>query len=238
MKSKMKKSPPWQVWTQLKKLKSPAEKIGFTTLGILLALWINNLDEQRKKRVIEQKTLHEIKVGLLQDRKDLLETINGYNYRVYTIATLLDYLGRTQIPRDSLARRVTDLVGYSFLLANTAAYETLKSRGLETITNDSLRLGITKLYDVEYEAILTSESHLNEVYNGMLLPYLVHHLPLGSTELTPAEVQKILQDRPFQQMLWQVRMLNQSTLDHYKVALRALENQLAQIETELNRGRF
>jgi hypothetical protein len=72
----------------------------------------------------------------------------------------------------------------------------------------------------------------------MLLPYLVHHLPLGSTELTPAEVQKILQDRPFQQMLWQVRMLNQSTLDHYKVALRALENQLAQIETELNSGRF
>ncbi|MBL7808262.1 MAG: hypothetical protein JNN28_10620 [Saprospiraceae bacterium] len=222
----------------LKKLRSPAEKISFTTLSILLALWINNLDENRKKREIEQKTLLEIKAGLMQDRKDLKETIQGYDYRVYNAVTLLQYLGQTQIPRDSLANRISELIGYSFLLANTAAYETLKSRGLETITNDSLRLGITTLYDVEYEAIQTSEMHLSEVYNNMLLPYLVHNMPLGASEVSFSELQKILQNRPFQQMIWQIRFLNEATMERYTSALQVLETQLAQIEKELNSGRF
>lgn len=238
MKSKNKKTNRWQISPLLQKLKSPAEKIGFTTLGILLALWINNLDENRKKREIEQKTLLEIKAGLQQDRKDLKETIQGYDYRVYNAATLLQYLGQTQIPRDSLASRISELIGYSFLLANTAAYETLKSRGLETITNDTLRLGITTLYDVEYEAIQTSEMHLSEVYNNMLLPYLMQNMRLGANEVSPAELQKILQDRPFQQIVWQVRFLNEATMDRYTSALKVLETQLAQIEKELNSGRF
>lgn len=238
MKSKNKKTNKWQISPLLQKLKSPAEKIGFTTLGILLALWINNLDENRKKREIEQKTLLEIKAGLQQDRKDLKETIQGYDYRVYNAATLLQYLSQTQIPRDSLASRISELIGYSFLLANTAAYETLKSRGLETITNDTLRLGITTLYDVEYEAIQTSEMHLSEVYNNMLLPYLMQNMRLGANEVSPAELQKILQDRPFQQIVWQVRFLNEATMDRYTSALKVLETQLAQIEKELNSGRF
>ncbi|HLP95760.1 MAG TPA: hypothetical protein VK168_17070 [Saprospiraceae bacterium] len=238
MKSKSKKTTQWQIVPLLKKLRSPAEKIGFTTLGILLALWINNLDEKRKKREIEQKTLLEIKAGLMQDRKDLQETIQGYDYRVYNTTALFQYLSQTQIPRDSLAYRITNLVGYSFLLANTAAYETLKSRGLETITNDSLRLGITTLYDVEYEAIQTSEMHLSEVYNNMLLPYLVQNMPLGVSEVSPVELQKILKDRPFQQMLWQIRSLNESTMGRYTSALQGLETQLSQIEKELNSGRF
>ncbi|MDX1910791.1 MAG: hypothetical protein SFV22_04860, partial [Saprospiraceae bacterium] len=112
----------------LKKIVPAAEKIGFTTLGILLALWINNWDESRKKREIEKETLLEIKAGLEQDRLDLKETIFGYESRVENVTRLFNYLERPTPPPDSLATAMSQLIGFSFLLANTAAYETLKSR--------------------------------------------------------------------------------------------------------------
>ncbi|HAD11790.1 MAG TPA: hypothetical protein DCF33_05055 [Saprospirales bacterium] len=42
----------------------------------------------------------------------------------------------------------------------------------------------------------------------------------------------------FQQMLWQVRFLNESYMRRYTSTLQMLDPQLSQIETELNSGRF
>ncbi len=238
MKNKNAKTPDWVRAFSFKKILPGIEKIGFTTLGILLALWVNNCDEGRKKHEIEQKTLLEIQAGLEQDRRDLQETIGGYDYRVWNIETIFDLLGRDSLPQDSLTMRVNDLIGYSFLLANTAAYETLKSRGLETVTNDSLRLAITTLYDVDYEAIQTAEKHLNETHNHLLLPYLISHIKLGVNRFSAEEVRKIKADQPFQQILWQIKFLNQATLDRYQNTLKSLEKLLRDIDRELNNGRF
>ncbi len=238
MKNKNAKTPDWVRAFSFKKILPGIEKIGFTTLGILLALWVNNCDEGRKKQEIEQKTLLEIQAGLEQDRRDLQETIGGYDFRVWNIETIFDLLGRDSLPQDSLTMRVNDLIGYSFLLANTAAYETLKSRGLETVTNDSLRLAITTLYDVDYEAIQTAEKHLNETHNHLLLPYLISHIKLGVNRFSTEEVRKIKADQPFQQILWQIKFLNQATLDRYQNTLKSLEKLLRDIDRELNNGRF
>lgn len=214
------------------------EKVGFTTLGILLALWINNWDESRKKREIEKETLLEIKAGLEQDRRDLKETIFGYESRVENVSRLFDYLGRSSPPPDSLATSVSQLVGFSFLLANTAAYETLKSRGLETIVNDSIRLGISTLYDVDYEAILMSEKHLAELYNNLLMPRLLTQMQLGVASYSTREIKRLRSDRPFLQILWQSRQFNQLVQANYEHACQSLEILLHKIEMELNSGRF
>lgn len=229
------------VW--LRTLQFPAilpavEKIGYTTLGILLALWINNCDEGRKSREIEQKTLLELRAGLEQDRFDLEETIGGYQFRVDNIQSIFSFLNRRSIPADSFATAINSLNGYSYLLSNTAAYETLKSRGLETITNDSLRLAIATLYDVDYESIVTSEKHLDELFNNLLLPYIMTNLRLGQEKLSPAEIENIRKDRPFQQILWQSKAMNFNTLERYKKAQTALQKLLIGIETELNSDRF
>lgn len=215
-----------------------AEKIGYTTLGILLALWVNNCDEGRKKLEIEQKTMKELYAGMEQDRKDVEESITGYEYRLWNIDAIFDFLGRDTIPLDSLSRRVNDLIGFSYLLANTAAYETLKSRGLETITTDSLRLGIATLYDVDYEAIQTTEKYLNDLNNQLLIPHIVSNLRLGADQFTPQEVIKIKEDRYLQQVIWQLKFFNQAALVRYQHSHKNLKNLMREIEMELNSGRF
>jgi hypothetical protein len=215
-----------------------AEKIGYTTLGILLALWVNNCDEGRKKLEIEQKTMKELYAGMEQDRKDVEESIAGYEYRLWNINTIFDFLGRDTIPQDSLSQRINDLIGFSYLLANTAAYETLKSRGLETITTDSLRLGIATLYDVDYEAIQTTEKYLNDLNNTLLIPHIVSNLRLGADQFTPEEITKIKADRYFQQVIWQLKFFNQAALVRYQHSLKNLKSLMREIEMELNSGRF
>jgi hypothetical protein len=238
MKSKVRKTPSWRTAISLKKIMPALGKIGFTTLGILLALWVNNCNDDHKKRNTERETLLEIRAGLEQDRADVAETIRGYQFRVHNIETIFDYLRRDSPPADSLAACISNLTGYSFLLANTAAYETLKSRGLETVSNDSLRLGISTLYDVDYEAIQTSEKNLSELYYSLLLPHLVHHQTLGADKLTAAEMAEIKADRPFKQILWQVKFINQETLARYFEANKSLETLLSEIERELKSRRF
>jgi len=215
-----------------------AEKIGYTSLGILLALWVNKCDERWKNLEIEQKTLLEIRAGLEQDRSDLQETQEGYQFRVENVGSIFTFLGRDTVPADSLSTAISRLNGYSFLLTNTAAYETLKSRGLEIIQNDSLRLEIATLYDVHYESIQTAERYLDDYFNGLFLPYLITHLRLGVDRLSPVEIEKIQQDRPFLQMLWQSRQMNQNARIGYQNALIALDKLLREIEVELNSGRF
>lgn len=238
MKFKPFKLPLWLRSFRPKTILPAAEKIGFTTIGILLAFWVNNCDESRKKLEIEQKTLKEIRAGLEQDRLDLKETIEGYGFRVTNVEDIFAYLSRDTVPGDSLSTAISSLNGYSFLLANTAAYETLKSRGLEIITNDSLRLGISTLYDVHYESIQLTEKHLDVLYERQLMPYLIMNYRLGGNQFTDEEIEKIQKDRPFQQLLWQAMTNNAYARDRYIIALKELQALLSKIEIELNSGRF
>ncbi|MBK6993599.1 MAG: hypothetical protein IPH31_01240 [Lewinellaceae bacterium] len=55
MKNKNAKTPDWVRAFSFKKILPGIEKIGFTTLGILLALWVNNYDEGRKNMKSNKK---------------------------------------------------------------------------------------------------------------------------------------------------------------------------------------
>ncbi len=220
----------------LKKSIDPATKIGYTTIGILIAFWINNWDDSRKKQEIEHKTLMEIRSGLLQDKKDLLETIEGYQYRVIQMRYFFELLGRKTIPPDSMATCVSSLNGFSFQLANTAAYETLKSRGLETITNDSLRLMITTLYELDYQMIVQNEHYLSQFQNTIFMPHLMNEVHLGAKTLTATEIKKLKADRPFHRKVWEVKRQNEFIQEHYIRALQKVESLMTEINKEIKIG--
>lgn len=56
-------------------------------------------------------------------------------------------------------------------LSNISAYESLKSRGLEIVTNDSLRLKITKLYEFDYYNTIDFETKDDHAFQyHILLP--------------------------------------------------------------------
>jgi hypothetical protein len=173
-----------------------AEKIIFTTIGLLLALWINNWSDDKKNKEIEVKTLRELDAALAHDLKDVEETEGGYQWRHLSCEIVLRHLDNVDVYPDSLGLYFNTVFGYSFLLSNTSAYESWKSRGLETITNDSLRLALLDLYDVKYEALIYAESRQNAYNDNTLRHYMVQEFALGRFT-HPFDYARVRADRVF-----------------------------------------
>ena len=72
-------------------------------------------------------------------------------------------MANKKVNSDSLMTYYSDLTRDFISIQNTAGYETLKSRGLELIKNDSLRLQIITLYEYNYNILRKLEEEYSEM---------------------------------------------------------------------------
>ncbi len=168
--------------------KSAAEKIGFTVVGILIALWINRCDENWKKSTLEEKSLRELHAALAVDLVDIQSATQGDTANIWHVQKALQFMRGEPVDWDSLPHYFKHSFFYSFLLSNTSAYETLKSRGLDLISNDSLRVAIAHLYDVSYEFQTKVDDINNTLYNNHISPLRVKYFAKDPFSKLPYEL--------------------------------------------------
>jgi hypothetical protein len=141
-------------------------------IGILLALQVNNWNEERKINILESKLLKQVSVALEDD----IEYFNMLNARMdqsqssAAVITKL-YQNDIKVDNDSLISLADDLVlGYLFVY-NAGPYEAIKSTGLDIINNDEIREKLTHLYDFRLKRV---DLALNE-YNNAGSIYSTYH---------------------------------------------------------------
>ena len=126
-------------------------EIILVVIGILIALSINNWNENRKESNLELEILsglyndianNKIKIDKMISRDSIIITGNQH------ILSLLKDNNSTF--NDSLQFSFGNINRYDVFFPQQMAYETLKSKGLHSIKNDSLRTQIIKLYDETY----------------------------------------------------------------------------------------
>ncbi len=134
-----------------KYLKYAIGEIFLVVIGILIALQINNWNEGRKESNLELETLsglyndianNKIKIASMISRDSIIITGNQH------ILSLLQDVNSSF--NDSLQFSFGNINRYDVFFPQQMAYETLKSKGLHTIKNDSLRAQIIELYDETY----------------------------------------------------------------------------------------
>jgi hypothetical protein len=210
--------------------RSAAEKIAFTAIGLLLALWINNWNEDCKKQVAERAILAEMRVALKQDLEDVRVTCEGFEYRIKGCNVGLANLTDTAVMTDSLCQYLQYVWGYSFLLANTSAYETLKSRGFDAISDDSLRNEIAYLYDVQYDGLILREETLIDFYKNQTTPYYLRYFKWGASGLRPLDWEVLRRDQLFANLLINIRYQSSSTLEDYRVLEKRINRLIERID--------
>jgi len=127
-------------------------------IGILLALQVNNWNENKKNRAIEAKLLNGILENLNEDNDNLIRTTNRLSTTLENIDRLFD---SRPIPDDSLAQIATRAGGLSEFIPITAAYERGMNGGdFSLIRPDSIANLIQRLYSFEYESIKTAKEGL------------------------------------------------------------------------------
>ena len=149
-------------------------EILLVVIGILIALQLNNWNEQRKSIDYENTLLIEMRKSLNNDLFMITEYFEPrVNKSKLGIDSLLYFVGRNELPeqetlRNLLGDMLTDF-DYRF---DSGSYENLKSSGLNIIQNDSLRSMITSTYGVTFPAFEKFTNEYSEKKNDEARIYL------------------------------------------------------------------
>ncbi|WP_340111910.1 DUF6090 family protein [Maribellus mangrovi] len=141
-------------------------EILLVVIGILIALQINNWNERRKIQVYEQKILTDLVRTIDNDLGIYHMLLGRLDSMEFGVSNLHRLMGKNESSADSLQKYLPYLsMGIRFGY-DSGVYESLKSVGLDKITDDSVREGLARLYDFLYPRInLMIESEYKQPSN-------------------------------------------------------------------------
>ncbi|MDN5200562.1 DUF6090 family protein [Fulvivirgaceae bacterium BMA10] len=223
-------------------------EIVLIVVGILIAVNINNWNERNKSLKLQLKTLKEIKAALLLDVADLRLNIELHQEAIRACGALLEVFKKDQNYHDTLSYYFAKAFWSSRFISKSGPYETLKSRGIELITNDDLRNEITDVYDRAYENLLKVEGTMADYIQHVMLSFNPDHFdktemfsathPESIGIMKPMDFEKLKENKKYHHLLRTFRSSSelfvtfnyQSTIEMTEKLIASIEREIAQLE--------
>lgn len=131
-------------------------------ISVVLAFALTEWSSNQGKKISEEKIYLEIMNGLEKDSLDLESNIQSHLYGANACQYWRNIINNNPVEKDSLVNNYFFLTRSVISVQNISGYETLKSKGLETIENDSLRAKIINLYEFDYQVMRKFEEDYQE----------------------------------------------------------------------------
>jgi hypothetical protein len=157
-------------------------EIILVVIGILIALSINNWNNDQILRSTEVALLKEMKKNLEADLFDIRLNINFNKTMLNANEIVLESLKNSESYNDTLNFYYGNLRGGTYFNKNTSAYDNLKSMGFHIIKNNSLRIMITELYSNRYNYIALLETNFQDNFVSLKLrPLIISNIITDTT---------------------------------------------------------
>ena len=217
-------------------------EIVLVVIGILIALQINNWHEINKTKRLERKIITELQNNLRLDLKEIQADVNYMNDINQACSRLKNYLQYQEIPNDSFYKEASILRVTPHFDPNKSGYGLLESKGVEVISNDSLRNAISLLYERSYPYYkryeeerlrfhaLHSEPKLLEYFNMEFTPTKKHY---GNFHISIADYEKLLKDSAFEKLLSAIAFENSAVQNRGQKTEAAIISLLHFLQEEL-----
>ncbi len=151
-------------------------EIALVMIGILLALQVNNWNETRKVKTFEKEILTLIEQNLERDYALLsIERFKTIEAQTYT-DKLLEQVAIKNY-NDSLNIWMGKIICFERFKSQSSAFEVLKSKGLDVVSNNELQLALISYYD-------ESLFKLYESLNDVLSSFNIDWIPVVKTEFS------------------------------------------------------
>ncbi len=132
-------------------------------VAVFLAFALSNWSENRREDNAEIKILSEISNGLMKDLDDIHTNIDGHKEGIKACRFWRDVVNDRSYSNDSIGWYYFCITRDFISVQNTSGYESLKSKGLEILKNDTLRYQIISLYEYDYETLRKLEEEYYEM---------------------------------------------------------------------------
>ncbi|PTM10993.1 MAG: hypothetical protein DA407_02550 [Bacteroidetes bacterium] len=213
-------------------------EIVLVVIGILIALSINNWNENRKLQHEELKLLFDIKTNLesnltnfkndtLRNHKDLADYIKIETY----IKNDLPYNEEL----DTCFGRLTFWA--SPYIINTA-YNSLQTKGLDLISNEVLKNAIVNMHEIELATIIQDyEATENDLMADIVTPFFAKHIRrLHEQNLMlsrPNDFESLKRNEEFKNILSMIIRQRKRGFEFFKDIMNSMDNLINDIDTEL-----
>ena len=221
-----------------KYLKYAIGEIALVVIGILIALSINNWNEDRKYKNLEFVMLTELKASLNQSL-DEVDEINEYNnFLLESYSKIVNHISIKAPYNDSLDSHFAVLKNWGSPYFDYSAYETLKTRGVELISNSMIKKDIIRMYERDLEFLVNDYDKSEWNYNSsVVLPFLSKNFE--TTKLSfpkkakPNDYNKILNDPEFKNILKELMQYRTEGIYHSNKLKLKLQKLIEDISKEL-----
>ena len=158
-------------------------EIVLVVIGILVALQINSINQDRQRAKLEKVLLEQVRFEILEIYEDVwrdaanLELGNKSHYRIN------DYIHMDQAYVDSLCFDFFWLKKDEYIYPTSAAYSKLKEVGLDIIKKDTIRVALQALYEGHFPRLAKNNTYTPDISATLDNYYLNSFKPNTDLEL-------------------------------------------------------
>ena len=218
-----------------KYLKYAIGEIILVVIGILIALSINNWNEERKLKIEEISHLLELKtnleVTLVNFKEDTL-----FNSKSIEQLRKIEYYLEQDLPYSKDLDEAFGMFGsWQSPYPISTSYKTLKTKGLDIISNKILRNKIVHIY--EYEFVILSKDYDQGEWKILEVakPFLYQHIKAKNSKqfASPNDFENLKNENQFSNIISKIISQREFGINHYRRIMKAIESLIGSINDEL-----
>lgn len=205
-------------------------------IGIYGAFALERWNETRNAKAFERNTLKQILVNLKSDRASLKNIIVNFQRAIYSNRKIMS-VDRTTKDVDSLKYWLSDMAQFERYQPLTNAYEVLKSKGLDALSNQDLAYQIGKYYDDDSKRAVKTVGDIESSFNLDWVPLLKNSVAdfQWRKQLVFSDWNLLLEDGPARRIVILNRDNYTSGHESLTLSLKSLEELISAVEAELRK---
>ena len=213
-------------------------EIVLVVIGILIALSINNWNENRKLQKEELNLLSDIRTNLISNY-NTFKNDSLYNQGdILKYEKIENYIQKDLKYDNELDSSFGVLTFWSTPYITSSAYNTLQTKGLDVIQNKPLRQDIVDMYEIRLKSLTNdydkSEWNISEVVTPFFSKH-IRRLHKKSLRLSrPNDFEKLKHNEEFQNILSMIIRQRKRGQEFFGEVMTEMKRLIDAIETEIN----
>lgn len=205
------------------------------TSSVLLAFAINSWNDNRKAKIGELETLRIIRESVAADIADMMINANGYAEREIGFKYVSRTISTGLYNPDSLENSLSEILNPMFFISNPGPFETLKARGMEIISNDSLRNMLSRYYQISHQTINVFENHILQHNYSFVKGFVLEKFDFEGSGAKPINLINLKSDKSLSGKLGYSRSLVITMRETYLSEISKAEYLLDYINYEIEK---
>jgi len=212
-------------------------EIVLVVIGILIALSINNWNENRKMDLQEIKLLSDLHLELKKTLDEIQVGMTFNNISIDDINKIENYI-KNDLPYSTELDSSFGRIPHNFAgSVNSAAYNSLKTMGIGIIQNEKLRIDIINMYDVKFLTIPDYTIDENLIRSSIVFPFYAKHVMYSENSTymaTPNNFNDLRNNPEFLNILRLIKRQRIRGIERFDDVLISLNKLIYDLKTELD----